>query len=97
MGKTPFDPMTPLLVRLYEVGDEQAVLGLIDTDRLPGQPRTTRAMLGEALGGRSPVDGDWWAALDPPVTDVVCGPDARVLGVVSCAVRRRDGEGFLLW
>jgi hypothetical protein len=48
--------------RPYTAADEGAVLDLIAADRLPGQPVTTSAMLGEALAGRSPVDaGGVWA------------------------------------
>lgn len=36
-----------------------------------GQPEPTPATLAEALAGRSPVDGGWWAELNPPRTDVV--------------------------
>lgn len=79
--------------RPYAAGDEAVVLELVNADRLPGQPETTVAMLAEALAGRSPVDGGWWAELDSPRTDVVHDADGQVLGVVSYALRRRDGAG----
>jgi ribosomal protein S18 acetylase RimI-like enzyme len=88
---------TELSVRPYRAGDEAAVLGLVAADRLPGQPPATAAMLAEALAGRSPVDGGWWAELDPPVTDVVHDGAGQVRGVVSYATRPGDGAGFVLW
>ncbi|MGH9022312.1 MAG: hypothetical protein ACRDV9_04305, partial [Acidimicrobiia bacterium] len=60
---------------------------------MPGQPQTTPAMLGEALAGRSPVDGGWWAELDVPHTDVLTIPTGRVVGVVSYATRPGDESG----
>ncbi|WP_369395428.1 GNAT family N-acetyltransferase [Streptomyces sp. CG1] len=57
----------------------------------------TPAMLAEALAGRSPIDGGWWAELEPPVTEVICGEAGKVLGVVSYARRPSDGAGFILW
>lgn len=97
MATTTFGPATQLSVRPYKAGDEQAVLELINADRLPGQPETTSEMLAEALAGRSPVDGGWWAELKVPVTDVVHDAVGQVLGVVSYSTRPSDGAGFLLW
>ncbi|MGH3831050.1 MAG: GNAT family N-acetyltransferase [Pseudonocardiaceae bacterium] len=88
---------TRLFARPYAVTDEVAVLGLVNADRLPGQPETTPAMLGVALAGRSPVDGGWWAELAVPRTDVVTAPDSQVVGVVSYAARPHDEAGFILW
>ncbi|MCZ7430149.1 GNAT family N-acetyltransferase [Streptomyces sp. WMMC1477] len=58
---------------------------------------TTPAMLAEALAGRSPVDGGWWAELQSPVTEVICDETGPVLGAVSYALRSSDGAGFILW
>ncbi|MEU3617698.1 hypothetical protein ABZ725_36105 [Streptomyces sp. NPDC006872] len=66
------------------------MLDLVNADRLTGQPETTRAMLAEALAGRSPVDGAWWAELEAPATDVLHDADGQALGVVSYAVRPGD-------
>ncbi|MGW1520790.1 GNAT family N-acetyltransferase [Streptomyces sp. NPDC002287] len=88
---------TQLSMRPYQHDDETAVLELAAADRLPGQPPTTPAMLAEALAGRSPVDGGWWAELETPVTEVICDETRRVLGAVSCATRPSDGAGFILW
>ncbi|MEU9946436.1 GNAT family N-acetyltransferase, partial [Streptomyces lavendulae] len=88
---------TQLSVRSYQDGDEAAVLDLVTADRLPGQPPTTAAMLAEALAGRSPVDGGWWAELQAPVTEVICDETSTVLGAVSYATRPGDGAGFILW
>ncbi|MFV2120019.1 GNAT family N-acetyltransferase [Streptomyces sp. Act-28] len=88
---------TQLSVRPYSAGDEPVVLDLVGADRLPGQPPTTPAMLAEALAGRSPVDGGWWAELEAPVTEVVHDEAGRVLGVVSYTTRPGDGAGFVLW
>jgi ribosomal protein S18 acetylase RimI-like enzyme len=88
---------THLSVRPYQSGDEAAVLDLVAADRLPGQPLTTPEMLAEALAGRSPIDGGWWAELEAPITEVICDKTGRVLGAVSYATRPSDGTGFLLW
>lgn len=88
---------TQLSVRPYQDGDEAAVLDLMADDRLPGQPPTTPAMLAEALAGRSPVDGGWWAELEAPVTEVICDETSTVLGAVSYTTRPGDGAGFILW
>jgi hypothetical protein len=83
--------------RPYTAADEGGVLDLIAADRLPGQPVTTAAMLGEALAGRSWVDAGWWAELSRPVTDVLRDGAGRVAGVVSYARRPGDGVGLILW
>lgn len=88
---------TQTSVRPYRDGDEAAVLDLVAADRLPGQPPTTSAMLAEALAGRSPIDGGWWAELEAPVTEVLCDGTGTVLGAVSYATRPGDGAGFILW
>ncbi|MEU5163718.1 GNAT family N-acetyltransferase [Streptomyces sp. NPDC020875] len=84
-------------LRPYADGDRGAVLALVNADRVPGQPEATPAMLGEALAGRSPQNGEWWEELSPPATDVLHDPSGAVAGVVSYAVRPGDGEGFILW
>ena len=97
MAITSFGSATQLSVRPYAAEDEPAVLALVNADRLPGQPKANVDMLAEALAGRSPVDGGWWAELDPPVTDVVHDGVGEVLGVVSYATRPSDGAGLILW
>lgn len=91
------DPATQLSVRPYAAADAAAVIDLVVADRLPGQPLTSPAMLAEAVAGRSPVDGGWWAELTPPVTEVICDAARTVLGVVAYASRTGDGTGFILW
>ncbi|WP_312847447.1 N-acetyltransferase [Streptomyces sp. WAC07149] len=91
-------PSVPrLTLRPYAPADAGAVLSLVNADRLPGQPVATPEMLHEALAGRSPIDGGWWAELDPPATHVAAGPDGTVVGVVSWALRPKDGTGLILW
>lgn len=91
-------PSAPrLTLRPYAPADAGAVLSLVNADRLPGQPGATPEMLREALAGRSPIDGDRWAELDPPATHVAAGPDGTVLGVVSWARRPEDATGLILW
>ncbi|MFC8176677.1 GNAT family N-acetyltransferase [Streptomyces sp. NPDC057325] len=86
-----------LTLRPYTDQDRSAVLGLINTEWLPGQPLVDRAMLADALAGRSQIDAGWWAELNPPTTTVATGPSGSVVGVVSCAVRPQDGTGLILW
>ncbi|MGH3800567.1 MAG: GNAT family N-acetyltransferase [Pseudonocardiaceae bacterium] len=97
MGITTIGSATHLFARPYAATDEPAVLGLVNADRLPGQPQTTSAMFAEALAGCSPVDSGWWAELDVPRTDVLTVPSGRVVGVVSYATRPRDEAGLILW
>src|SRR5690242_8880732 len=77
--------------------DDDAVLHLIDADRLPGQPQATPDMLAEAVAGRSPIDAGWWAELAPPAIDVLLDVSGAVTGVVSYSTRSRDGAGLILW
>ncbi|WP_432110153.1 GNAT family N-acetyltransferase [Streptomyces sp. AA1529] len=97
MAITTSRSMAQLSVRPYAATDEAAVLDLVGADRLPGQPLATATMLAEALAGRSPVDGGWWAELAPPVTEVMHNESGTVLGIVSYATRPSDGAGFILW
>lgn len=84
-------------IRALGERDHEAVLEFINADRLPGQPVATPAMLAEALAGRSPVDSGWWAELTDLRTDVAVGETGDLAGVVSYAVRPRDGAGVILW
>jgi ribosomal protein S18 acetylase RimI-like enzyme len=86
-----------LTARPYSPADVGAVLDVVNADRLPGQPRVTAGMLGEALAGRSPVDSGWWADLADLRTDVLTGPTGAAVGVVAYAVRPRDDAGVILW
>ena len=90
-------PILGLSLRPYTPADQTAVLRLIEADRLPGQPRPTAAMLAEALEGRSSVDAGWWAELEKPAVQVAVDSSETVVGVVSYAVRPKDGTGLLLW
>lgn len=84
-------------VRPYTDRDEQAVLGVISADRLPGQPETTSPMLAEALAGRSPIDVTYWEALDGLATEVAVTDDGEVVGVIAGAIRQDDGSGVIPW
>jgi ribosomal protein S18 acetylase RimI-like enzyme len=57
----------------------------------------TLAMLAEALAGRSSVDSGWWAELADLTAEVATTGTGRVVGVVSYAVRPRDGAGVIVW
>jgi ribosomal protein S18 acetylase RimI-like enzyme len=96
-GVTTISSASHLFARPYAAEDEAAVLGLINADRLPGQPQTTSTMLAEALAGRSLVDSGWWAELDVPRTAVVTVSTGLVVGVVSYAIRPHDLAGLILW
>ncbi|MEU3273125.1 GNAT family N-acetyltransferase [Saccharomonospora sp. NPDC006951] len=92
------DDISPeITLRPYLAGDESAALELINTDRIPGQPRTTSAMLADALDGRCRADVDWWEELEPPSVDVATSPGGDVLGIVSYALRPKDDTGLILW
>ncbi|MER6739024.1 GNAT family N-acetyltransferase [Streptomyces puniciscabiei] len=90
-------PTLGVSLRPYAPTDQTAVLGLVNADRLSGQPLTTPAMLTEALAGRSGVDAGWWAELDLPATQVATDATGAVLGVVSYALRPKDAHGVILW
>ncbi|MGH3629820.1 MAG: GNAT family N-acetyltransferase, partial [Sciscionella sp.] len=49
--------------RPYATDDAEAVLALIGADRVPGQPAVTHGILDDAVAGRAPIDGAWWAEL----------------------------------
>lgn len=92
--------VTPALgvnLRRYTGPDRTAVLDLINSDRLPGQPVTSAGMLDEALNGRSHVDAGWWAELSAPTTTVATDELGAVVGVVSYALRPKDDTGVILW
>ncbi|GAA2208893.1 hypothetical protein GCM10009850_043510 [Nonomuraea monospora] len=81
--------------RRYRDGDREAVLALVDADRLPGQPPCTPRMLDEAVAGTSHPGP--WSGLEPPTTDVLTAADGHVTGVVAYAAHRDHGAGQLLW
>ncbi|MGW1871479.1 GNAT family N-acetyltransferase [Streptomyces mauvecolor] len=91
--------ITPAAITLrpYTPADEAAVLGLVNADRLPGQPVATAAMLAEATAGRSRVDTAWWAELATPVTLIAADIHGAVKGVISYALRGKDDTGVILW
>ncbi|WP_327685561.1 GNAT family N-acetyltransferase [Streptomyces sp. NBC_00467] len=84
-------------LRPFTSADRNAVLALVDDDRMGGQPVSTPAMLDEALQGRSSVDAGWWAELEPPDVVVAEDADGVVVGVASYALRLKDDTGQLLW
>lgn len=84
-------------VRPATEADWPAVLDVIDADRLPGQPPVTAEMLGEAVRGRSPIDGGFWDELSGIAVDVLTDSEQGVLGVVAYAHRPRDRVGVILW
>lgn len=77
----------------------EALRALVEVDRLPGQPALTRTALGEALAGRSPVDGGWWDELTDLQVDTLSGDDSggELAGAVSWGYRARDDTAVLLW
>ncbi|HWE90173.1 MAG TPA: GNAT family N-acetyltransferase, partial [Pseudonocardiaceae bacterium] len=86
-----------IMPRPLDVQDAETVLEVINADRVPGQPTCTKAMLADAVAGRSPVDSAWWAELDRLAVDVACDGRGAIRGVVSYAHRARDGVGLILW
>ncbi|MFJ3826017.1 GNAT family N-acetyltransferase [Streptomyces nodosus] len=89
---------TDMAMRAYADTDEEAVLEIINADRLPGQPMVSSAMLAEALAGRSSVDASWWEQLEPPRTWVAVGESGTgIVGVISYALRPHDQTGQILW
>ncbi|MFF7202680.1 GNAT family N-acetyltransferase [Streptomyces sp. NPDC008141] len=84
-------------LRPFTSADRNAVLALVDDDRMGGQPVSTPAMLDEALQGRSSVDAGWWAELESPDVVVAEDADGVVVGVASYALRLKDDTGQLLW
>ncbi|MFJ8018577.1 GNAT family N-acetyltransferase [Streptomyces sp. NPDC096339] len=93
----PVPSTASISLRPYTPADSTAVLALADGDRVPGQPSVTPGMLIEALEGRSPIDGGWWAELDRPETYVAGDAWGGVTGAISWALRPHDDTGVILW
>jgi ribosomal protein S18 acetylase RimI-like enzyme len=83
-------------VRPIRASDLQAVLELIDADRLPGRPSCDPHALRRALSGDFPGDPRGWSGFGEVRTVVVVEAD-RVLGAASYATKITDGTGWLLW
>lgn len=84
-------------IRPYQPSDQAAVLALVEADHLPGQPVCSAERLAEAIDGTCRRDPAPWARLHRPSTEVIVDGDGKVLGAVSYAVRRDNGEGVVLW
>jgi ribosomal protein S18 acetylase RimI-like enzyme len=89
--------VTEYAIRPLQAGDTAAVLEVINTDRLVGQPEATEDMLAEAAAGRSVFSSGWWAELAEITTEVAVARTGRIAGVVSHAIRPRDEAGLILW
>ncbi|MFE3451286.1 DUF5994 family protein [Nonomuraea sp. NPDC059194] len=90
-------PALDIAIRPYDPSDQTAVLALVEADHLPGQPMCSPETLEEAIRGTCRRDPAPWARLDSPRTEVMVDADGQVLGAVSYAVRRDDGDGLILW
>ncbi|MFC7586149.1 DUF5994 family protein [Nonomuraea antimicrobica] len=100
----PFDllahpSVSGMRMRRYQDSDREAVLALVDADRLPGQPSCTSHMLDQAMTGTSlpgpgpgPCDD-----IEHPRTDVLVNPYGHVAGAVSYATHRDRRAGQILW
>ncbi|WP_431894367.1 DUF5994 family protein [Nonomuraea sp. bgisy101] len=86
-----------IALRPYRPSDQAAVLALVEADHLPGQPICSPEVLDEAIEGTCRRDPGPWALFHTPRTEVMVDEDDQVLGAVSYAVRRDDGEGLILW
>ncbi|MFE3496204.1 GNAT family N-acetyltransferase [Streptomyces sp. NPDC059175] len=90
-------PLTGVTLRPCTPTDTLDLLALADAERLPGQPRPTRAMLTDALAGRAGTDQASWGELTPPLADVAQNRQGRTVGAISYALRPADGTGVILW
>lgn len=75
--------------------DAESVLDLVDADALPGQPRCSREALGDALQGKSSVDGKFWEDLRAR-EEIVFESGGRVRGAAALGADVQ-GTGYLLW
>ena len=85
------------MIRPYEAGEGPEVLGLINANWIPGQPRVSAEMLASALAGRSPIDSSFWDELDDVITAVAQDEFGQLKGIISFATRQRDQAGVILW
>jgi hypothetical protein len=85
------------LIRPYDATDEREILDLINSSRIPGQPRVSAEMLATALAGRSPIDSSFWDELDPVITVVARDESGQLKGIISFAARQSDHAGVILW
>ena len=74
-------------MRPYEVADEGEVLGLINANIVPDQPRVSAAMLASALSGRSPIDSSFWSELGDIATIVMRVPASSAPRSTSASAR----------
>lgn len=89
---------TTTTVRPYAEADFEAVVDLLQrAESIPGQPAVTPVMLREALSGKSPIDGGWWAELTELRTLVLPGHVESLAGAVAVGTSTADGAGYILW
>ncbi|WP_406053446.1 GNAT family N-acetyltransferase [Streptomyces sp. NBC_01077] len=74
--------------RRYAHTDQDAVLALLQADRLPGLPPAAPFLLDQPLSG---------PGADLAETFVLVGPAGRAEGAVRCGVRPGDDAGVIWW
>lgn len=77
--------VTGYVMRPVEARDEQAVLTLVNADRVPGQPLVTSAMLAEALTGQLDAGAGATARL-PISAPAAIAPDSHASTAVAVIV-----------
>jgi hypothetical protein len=97
MQGRPSTRLTTITLHPVRRDEHQAVLDLVDADRMPGQPQAGPADLREALAGRSPIDGALWAGLTDLRHDVAVDSTGNVLGVIATGWRALDSTAVLTW
>ncbi|MFF3404328.1 GNAT family N-acetyltransferase [Streptomyces sp. NPDC002659] len=88
---------TGVTLRSFTAVDRDAVLELVNADRLPGRPAVTAAMLDSAAAGRQPGRSAVPPGLEGLRTEVLLSAGGEVLGAVCHATRVEDGAAVLVW
>jgi hypothetical protein len=90
-------PAPTMRMRPCRPADQQAVLALVEADRLPGQPECTPGILEQAMAGTSRREPVLWSDLERPRTDVLVDQEDHIMGVISYAAHQTEDSGEILW
>ena len=93
----PLTGQPPLKVRPFSPDDIGRLCGLVDADRLPGQPPCTLDAVTAVLGGRSKTCAWWWEQLETMRVAAAESPTGELLGAGAVGRAAERGARYLLW